>query len=101
MQKVYPAEKRSICALSAQTGNIRGPFYKGLGQHPALSAGMIGNSFFQKVFLTMFWGLCAAGLIQFYTHMVWQANEDINGAEAQKELYSDSRARMHHKSNPK
>ena len=48
----------------------------------------------------MFWGLCAAGLIQFYKHMIWQANEDINGAAAQKELYSDNKARMHHKNNP-
>ena len=48
---------------------------------------MITNSFFQKVFLTMFFGMCAAGLIQFYKHMVWQANEDINGANALHELY--------------
>ena len=35
----------------------------------------------------MFFGMCAAGLIQFYKHMVWQANEDINGANALHELY--------------
>lgn len=48
---------------------------------------MIRNSFFQKVFLTMFWGMCAAGLIQFYKHMIWRANEDINGKDALTELY--------------
>jgi len=57
--------------------------------------GMIKNTFFQKVFLTMFWGLCAAGLIQFYKHMIWQANEDINGEGALKELYSDARQVVH------
>jgi hypothetical protein len=56
---------------------------------------MIRNSFFQKVFLTMFWGMCAAGLVQFYKHMIWQANEDINGAAATKELYSDARQVAH------
>jgi hypothetical protein len=56
---------------------------------------MIKNSFFQKVFLTMFWGLCAAGLIQFYVHIIWQANEDINGEAATKELYSDARQVAH------
>jgi hypothetical protein len=56
---------------------------------------MIKNSFFQKVFLTMFWGLCAAGLIQFYIHMIWQANEDINGAAATRELYGDARQVAH------
>jgi hypothetical protein len=56
---------------------------------------MIQNSFFQKVFLTMFWGLCAALLIQFYVHVIWRANEDINGAAAQKELYGNSRQIAH------
>ncbi len=56
---------------------------------------MIQNSFFQKVFLTMFWGFCAASAIQFYKHMVWKANEDINGKEAMKELYSDARQVVH------
>ena len=56
---------------------------------------MIQNSFFQKVFLTLFWGLCAAGLIQFYKHMIWQANEDINGDAAVKELYGTSRQVAH------
>jgi len=56
---------------------------------------MTGNSFFQKVFLTMFWGLCAAGVIEFYVNMVWKANEDINGAAAQKELYGDARQVAH------
>jgi hypothetical protein len=54
---------------------------------------MIQNSFVQKVFLTMFWGFCAAGVVQFYKHMVWQANEDINGEAAMKELYSDAKQR--------
>ena len=58
-------------------------------------AGMIKNTFFQKVFLTMFWGLCAAGVVQFYRHMIWQANEDINGDAAVKALYSDSRQVAH------
>jgi hypothetical protein len=48
---------------------------------------MIGNSFFQKVFLTLFFGMCAAGMIQFYKHMIWRANEDINGESALNELY--------------
>lgn len=56
---------------------------------------MIKNSFFQKVFLTMFWGMCAAGLIQFYVHMIWRANEEINGAAAQRELYGDARQVAH------
>ena len=56
---------------------------------------MIQNSFLQKVFLTLFWGLCAAGLIEFYKHMVWQANEDINGTAAVKAIYGDSRQTAH------
>jgi hypothetical protein len=56
---------------------------------------MIQNSFIQKVFLTIFWGFCAAGTVQFYKHMVWKANEDINGKDALKELYSDARPRAH------
>jgi hypothetical protein len=52
---------------------------------------MIKNSFLQKVFLTMFWGLCAAGLIEFYKNFVWRANEDLNGEAAMKELYGDAR----------
>ena len=58
-------------------------------------AGMIQNTFMQKVFITIFWGLCAAGLIQFYKHMIWQANEDINGDKAMKDLYGDSRQVAH------
>ncbi len=57
--------------------------------------GMIKNTFFQKIFLTMFWGMCAAGLIQFYKHMIWQANEDLNGDAAVRELYSDARQVVH------
>jgi hypothetical protein len=53
---------------------------------------MIRNTFLQKVVLTLFWGFCAAGLIQFYKHMIWQANEDINGAAAVAEIYGNSRA---------
>ena len=56
---------------------------------------MIQNSFFQKVFLTIFWGLCAAGLIQFYKHMIWQANEDINGEAAVKAIYGSSKQVAH------
>ena len=56
---------------------------------------MIRNSFFQKVFLTMFWGLCASGLILFYKHMIWQANEDINGVAATRELYGDAKQVAH------
>ncbi|MEO6787788.1 MAG: hypothetical protein ABI318_16810 [Chthoniobacteraceae bacterium] len=56
---------------------------------------MIKNTFFQKVFLTMFWGLCAAGIIQFYKHMIWRANEDINGDAALRELYSTSKQVAH------
>ena len=56
---------------------------------------MIQNSFLQKVFLTMFWGLCAAGLIEFYKHMIWQANEDINGKAAVEATYGDPRQKAH------
>jgi hypothetical protein len=56
---------------------------------------MIRNSFVQKVFLTMFYGMCAAGVIQFYKHIIWRANEDINGKDALAELYSDSKNRAH------
>lgn len=56
---------------------------------------MTGNSFLQKVFLTMFWGLCAAGVIEFYINMVWKANEDINGEAAQKELYGNAKQVAH------
>ncbi len=56
---------------------------------------MIKNTFFQKVFLTMFWGLCAAGMIQYYRHMIWQANEDINGDKALKSLYGEHRQIAH------
>ena len=52
---------------------------------------MIRNSFFQKVVLTLFWGFCAAGLIQFYKHMIWRANEDINGEAAVAENYRTPR----------
>ena len=55
------------------------------------TAGMIKNSFFQKVFLTIFWGMCAAGLFQFYKHIIWQGNEDLNGDAAVKALYGDTR----------
>jgi len=58
-------------------------------------AGMIQNSFIQKVVLTMFWGLCAAGLIEFYKHMIWQANEDVNGAAAVKDIYGDGKQVAH------
>ena len=56
---------------------------------------MIKNTFFQKVFLTLFWGFCAAGLVEFYRHMIWQANEDINGAASLKSLYGDHRQIAH------
>jgi hypothetical protein len=56
---------------------------------------MIRNTFIQKIFLTMFFGMCAAGLIQFYKHMIWKANEEINGADALKELYGDARQVVH------
>ena len=56
---------------------------------------MFQNSFLQKVFLTIFWGLCAAGLVEFYIHIVWRANEDINGKAAVEAAYSDSRQRAH------
>ncbi len=56
---------------------------------------MIQNSFMQKVFLTMFWGFCAAGLVQFYRHMIWKANEEINGQSAVSALYGDARPVVH------
>jgi hypothetical protein len=51
--------------------------------------GMIGNSFFQRVTLTIFFGFCAAGLIQGYKHIIWRANEDINGSGGLNALYGD------------
>jgi hypothetical protein len=56
---------------------------------------MTGNSFLQKVCLTVFWGFCAACVIQFYATMVWKANEDINGADAMKELYGNAKQVAH------
>ncbi len=56
---------------------------------------MIKNSFFQKVFLTMFWGFFAAVVMQFYIKMIWQANEDINGDAATKALYSNAKQTVH------
>lgn len=53
--------------------------------------GMIQNSFMQKVCLTLFWGFCAAGLIEFYKHMIWRANEDINGAAAVHAIYGEKK----------
>ncbi len=41
---------------------------------------MVHNSFIQKVVLVIFFGFCAAGLIEFYKKMIWQANQDLNGA---------------------
>ena len=55
---------------------------------------MIQHSFFQKVFLTIFLGMCAAVLMQFYKHMVWRANEEINGKEVLRELYQNSTKRI-------
>lgn len=40
---------------------------------------MVQNSFFQKFFLTLFFGCCAAGAVEFYKNVIWQANEDVNG----------------------
>lgn len=55
--------------------------------------GMIRNSFLQKVILTIFWGVCAAGAIQFYKHIVWRANEDISDGPTLAELYGGKRAK--------
>ena len=49
------------------------------------------NSFSQKVVLVLFFAACGAGLIEFYRHMIWQANEDINGAESIRKTYSGQR----------
>lgn len=47
------------------------------------------NSFPQKVILTLFFAVCTAGLAQFYRHMVWRANEEINSqAEIEKAYHS-------------
>ena len=43
----------------------------------------------------MFWSLCAAGVVQFYVHMIWKANEEINGEAATKALYSDAKQTVH------
>lgn len=49
------------------------------------------ESLSQKIILILFFAGCAAGLMQFYRHMVWQANEDINGAAAVSRAYNGSR----------
>ena len=49
------------------------------------------NTFSQKVVLVLFFALCAAGLMEFYRHMVWQANEDVNGEASVKKSYSGPR----------
>lgn len=46
------------------------------------------NSFSQRVILVLFFAFCSAGLMQFYRHMVWKANQEINSDEAVKKLYS-------------
>lgn len=61
---------------------------------------MIGNSFLQKVFLTIFLGACAAGLLQAYVHIVWKANEDINGKGALEEIYKNARNAREAKHHP-
>ena len=39
--------------------------------------------------MTLFFAVCTAGLAQFYRHMVWQANEDINSqAEIDKAYHA-------------
>src|ERR1043165_2913806 len=50
---------------------------------------MISNSFFQRVVLTIFFGFCAAILVQGYKHIIWRANEDINGSGGLKALYGE------------
>ncbi len=49
------------------------------------------HSFSQKVIIVLFFALCAAGLMEFYRHMVWQANEDVNGDASVKKAYSGPR----------
>lgn len=51
------------------------------------------NSFSQKVILVLFCAFCAAGLMQYYRHLVWKANQEINGAEAVKKLYSKPKSK--------
>lgn len=43
----------------------------------------------------MFWGFAAACVVQFYIHMIWQANEDINGEAHLKALYGDAKQTVH------
>ena len=40
---------------------------------------MVQNSFLQKIFLTLLFGCCAAGAVEFYKNIIWQANEEVNG----------------------
>jgi hypothetical protein len=54
---------------------------------------MIRNSFSQKVILTLVWAVCAAGLIQFYKHMIWRANEDISDEPTLAEIYGEKPAK--------
>ncbi|MEK0449350.1 MAG: hypothetical protein RL088_1618 [Verrucomicrobiota bacterium] len=49
------------------------------------------NSFSQRVILVLFFAFCTAGLMQFYRHMVWKANHEINGDAAVESLYSDKK----------
>lgn len=49
------------------------------------------HSFLQQVVLTVICAALAAGLVQFYRHMVYQANEDINGKKAIQENYVTGR----------
>lgn len=55
------------------------------------------NSFAQKVILTLFFAVCTAGLAQFYRHMVWQANEDINSQSEIEKAYHDPHKKDFHK----
>lgn len=51
------------------------------------------NSFSQRVILVLFFAFCTAGLMQFYRHMVWKANQEINGDAAIEAAYSKSKRR--------
>lgn len=56
------------------------------------------NSFSQKFIMFLFFSLCSAGLVQFYRHMVWQANEDINSdAEIHKAYHAPHNKNFHSK----
>lgn len=38
----------------------------------------MSNGFLQKLMIVAFCGMCAAGMVQFYRHMILHVNDDIS-----------------------